>query len=163
MKLTFKKMAAVGLLALGSVSANAGIISGGNHYTDAGTNVNLSGLEWLTWDETFNVSRTAIETGHGNFINNGWRYATGIEFGALLSSISPQHGYGTLNHDATRWLWENFDAPNYATINGGFTPSRLGNLFFGADDECNVNVDLSCVGFMRLYGDKGSFDGVYFI
>ena len=59
----------------------------GTHVTDDGKLVNLSGLEWLSWDETEGFSRDAIESGAGNtFIADGWRYATRSEFEALLAA-----------------------------------------------------------------------------
>ncbi|MBU3001875.1 PEP-CTERM sorting domain-containing protein [Paraglaciecola arctica] len=147
-----KFLKAVLIWAVLSISsfANASIISG-NHHTDAGINVDLQGLEWLSWDETFNISRASIELGYGGYLDNGWRYATGAEFGILLSSISPQDGYGAFNNDATQWLWKTFDAPNFATLNGGKNTSRLGELFVGEDGECTSDLSMSCRGHVRAY------------
>jgi hypothetical protein len=80
-----KGFVAAAMLAL-STHAGATVISGA-HTTAGGKVVDLSGLEWLSWNETFGVSRDAIEAGHGGLLADGWRYATGSEFTALISSL----------------------------------------------------------------------------
>lgn len=71
-------------------SAQATIISG-NLTTDQGKAVNLSGVEWLSFNDpelgTFNVSRAEIEAEGSKWMQAGWRYANEEEVGALFRSL----------------------------------------------------------------------------
>jgi hypothetical protein len=119
--------------------ASAGIISG-SHMTDGGKIVNLQNLEWLTWDLTYGVSRNQVESGYGNYLNDGWRYASLEEYAALLISLSPVNRveYNHIsNRDGTQWLWENFDYVDFST---GGSHSRTGDLMVGATERCGTTV-----------------------
>ena len=130
--------------------AHATIISG-NHVTAGGKTVNLQGLEWLSLDETANVSRTNIEAGYGNFLNNGWTYASRAQTETLLGSLwgGTYDGYSADNADGASWFISNFGALreggdfNSQNITGW----NIANFFFGLDGECKTDVTLTCVGY----------------
>jgi len=91
MKFNSLKTLLIGSSLVLSSFANAAIISG-NHQTDDGKNVELSGLDWLTWDQTNNLSVNDIINGVGNsFIADGWRYASRGEFEDLFDSLSGRY------------------------------------------------------------------------
>lgn len=46
-----------------------------------------SGLDWLRLHETAGVNMTAILSGHGGWIGEGWRYATHAEVCQMLSHV----------------------------------------------------------------------------
>lgn len=141
----------IGLLA---GSANAAIISG-THYTNEGKLVNLSGLEWLSWDVAIGKSRASIEAGEMGLLDAGWRYATRKELSDLFQSVAPQAGQSPLNSDGTKWLWEVFDNPSFAApayaSPGGAAMSRIKHLFVGDDGECSAHLTESCVAHWRAY------------
>jgi len=84
MKLTFKKMASVGILALGSVTANAGLIDNNTYTTD-----DVSGLDWRDITGTVGQSYNVVSSEFGlNGAYEGWRYATGAEFNGLVNGVS---------------------------------------------------------------------------
>jgi hypothetical protein len=129
MNIKMLKAAFAGLVLSVSGFANAGIISG-TEYTDDGKVVDLQNLEWLTWDETYGVSRNSIEAGYNGLLSKGWRYATTTELGNLFTSIwGGQDGWNTANHDGSQWLWENFDNADFLL---GSSYSRSGDLQVGA-------------------------------
>lgn len=140
--------------ALSNIS-HAGIISG-THYTSDNHQVNLQALEWLTWDETMGISRQSIESGYGDYFDNGWRYATKLEFARLLQSIAPVNTLHADNDAGLNWLWENFDNPHFERNFGpqGEFYSRLGDLFIGADGECLPSTNYSCIGHIRAYDSQ---------
>lgn len=132
------KIAAIGIaLCLPLTAAHAATVSG-IHTTNGGKSVNLSGLEWLTLDETENLSRTDIENGTGNtFLADGWRYATRGEFEALFDSLwgGVAEGWQASNYDGADWFNATFDP-------GGVYTWK--NIHFGSSGECGVGV--SCYG-----------------
>lgn len=82
MNFIFKKIAVVGLLALGSMSANALLIDNDTYTTDS-----VSGLDWLDVTATVNQSYDTVTSQFGVGGNyEGWRYATATEFNALVSN-----------------------------------------------------------------------------
>lgn len=152
------------LMMVSTHSARAGIISG-THYTDGGKLVNLSNLEWLSWDVTIGISRNDIETGALGLLDDGWRYATRLELSDLFRSIINSPGQSALNSDGTKWLWEIFDNPSFNapayTPGGSVGLSRAKNLFVGADGECRVDPTQSCRALWTAYtrDDLGYVDG----
>jgi hypothetical protein len=84
MEINFKKIAAVGLFTLGSMSANALLIDNNTYTTDT-----VSGLDWL--DVTTSVNQTfdyvGSQFGVGE-VYEGWRFATGNEFNALVNGAA---------------------------------------------------------------------------
>lgn len=122
-----------------SFDANAMSISG-VHTTAGGKNVELSNLEWLTWDQTVGISRNDIEAGNGNtFIADGWRYASRSEFEDLFDSLwgGVTDGADALNYDGTQWLYDNLDR----------TSGVEQNAYFGADGECEPSPQRTCGGY----------------
>lgn len=121
-----KKIFVIALLAL-SFGAQSAIIKG-HHVTDDGKQVDLIGLEWLSWDVTYGFSGDQIKNGFVNsFLADGWRYATVSEFGQMISSIAGSTvGWAGDNADGAKWLWENFDAPDYNALRNN---SRTGDLY----------------------------------
>ena len=138
-------------VALTTAAASAGTIYGYQE-TDGGKVVNLSGLEWITWDETNDFSRSNIEAGFENsFLADGWRYATRTEFEALFDSLwgGVIEGWDTSNHDGAAWL--------YTTMALQPSPDRDGlNIHFG---DCGV--ELSCYGHVNADSTEGWFDDDY--
>ncbi|GGO68344.1 PEP-CTERM sorting domain-containing protein [Bowmanella pacifica] len=161
--LTLFKAAMVVCLGLLINPANASIISG-THYTNDGKLVNLSGLEWLSWDVTVGLSRASIEAGEMGLLDAGWRYATRKELSDLFQSVTPVPGQSPLNSDGTKWLWEYFDNPSFAqpayASPGGPGMSRIANLFVGNDGDCSAHITESCVAKWRAYtrADLGYVD-----
>ena len=135
-----------------ALPASAAIVSG-SHTTAGGKSVNLSGLEWLTWDQTNNFSRTQIENGTGNaFIADGWRYANRGEFESLFDSLwgGTVEGYDGSNYDGADWLHSTMD----------LTSGSNQGVFFGSSLELNSGTS--------FYGDYtrtslgwGSFTNAY--
>jgi hypothetical protein len=135
-------------LLLAGFQANAAIISG-THSTTDGKSVALQGLEWLSWDETYNLTRTAVEA--GGYFNDGWRYAIGAEFGGLISSIwGGASGENTGNYDGSQWLWENFD--NYDFI-AAPDDNRIKVMFIGDTSACSPD-QRSCAGIYEAFNDQ---------
>ena len=133
---------------LGTSSVNAGLISG-THFTDKGRQVNLSGLEWLTWDLT-DISRTTMEVNLQTGVNyKGFRYATRSELEALLDSLwgGTDEGWHRSNFDGANWLANTFH-PN---------ADEYRYLYFGADGECSTDVNISCYGHYNHNADKGGW------
>lgn len=150
-----KQLVGLGIAALmfvGVGSAGATVISG-SHTTDGGKVVDLQNLEWLSWDETFNVTRTAIENGTGGWLADGWRYATGDEFGNLITSLwGGVEGWAEANTDGAMWLWETFDHESFLNPLSGVT-SRTGDLFVGAEGENGLASNRSLYGHWRAYSN----------
>lgn len=161
----FDKLAINCLLFLGLLAgtASASIISG-THFTNEGKLVNLSGLEWLSWDVTIGLSRASIEAGDMGLLGSGWRYATRKELSDLFQSVAPQAGQSPLNSDGTKWLWETFDNPSFlasaSPVSGGVAMSRIKYLFTGSDGECSAHASESCIAKWRAYSrdDLGWID-----
>ena len=112
-----------------SLTANTAIISG-NQFTDAGKAVDLQGLAWLSFDETFNMSRDAITLEIASGSMQGWRYATRHETAQLLLSVAgSDSGWAFDNFDGANWMADNFGA-----YEGTF--ERLGQFIYGDIGEC---------------------------
>lgn len=130
-------------LMLGTVPAQAAIVTG-PHTTNAGKQVNLQGLEWLSLDMTRGISRDAVESGYGGLTSDGWRYATRNETANLLRSLwgGTYSGGSSDNGDGAVWF--------FTYLGQGpleFQQSVIGNFFYGASGECNPDPSLSCFGF----------------
>jgi hypothetical protein len=154
----FKKLLPL-LFFFAGFQANAAIISG-THSTADGKSVALQGLEWLSWDETYNSTRTAVEA--GGYFDDGWRYATGAEFGGLISSIwGGASGENTGNYDGSQWLWENFDNSDFVAAPDD---NRIKVMYVGDTSACNLNdtsgLNRSCAGIYEAFNDQpdGMFD-----
>ena len=133
---------------IGTGSVNAGLISG-THFTDMGKQVNLSGLEWLTWDLT-EQSRYDVELSlqrGGSY--NGFRYATRGELESLLDSLwgGTDEGWHRSNFDGANWLANTFH-PN---------SDEYRYLYFGADGECSTDLNISCYGHYNQNADNGGW------
>ena len=153
--LNFFKPLALAITLLSPFSANAAIIDGTTvHTTSDGSIVNLSGLDWLTWDVTDGISRQAIENGYGGLFADGWRYASIGEYSAMMSTVFDYHaGWHPSNKHGSEWLYNNLygansDAANVNNYDRQFT-------FYGADSECGPSF-VSCRGNYRLR----DFDGL---
>jgi hypothetical protein len=131
--------------------ANAAIISG-THQTNDGKNVNLSNLEWLSFDLTSNVSRTDIENGNGGWLADEWRYATRTEAEGLLDSLwgGTVEGWHSSNNDGATWLMDNI----------GQGLDNIG-LVFGSDGECTSDTSQTCVGHFDWSNTSGWFENFY--
>ncbi len=134
-----------------SIQVNATVISG-NHTTVGNKTVNLGGLEWLDFNSTSGMSRISVETEllSGGSLD-GWRYASLLEFDALIDSISGGvNGWSWLNADGGNWMSSNFGTLWNHTSGGG-------DLFYGNDGDCNVSTIISCLGHWR--DDNSAGDG----
>lgn len=153
------KAAFAGLVLSVSVFANAGIISG-TEYTDDGKLVDLQDLEWLTWDETYGISRTSIEAGYNGLLAQGWRYATTDELGTLFASLwGGVNGWNSANYDGSQWLWENFDNPDFLS---GNVLSRFGDLHVGATTNYNAHWRAASTDYINESGWFSSNYGASF-
>lgn len=102
-------------------SAQAAIIAG-NLTTDQGKSVNLSGVEWLSFDDvelgTFNVSRAEIEAEGSKWMQAGWRYAKEEEVQALFRSL-PTWISGDWNYnDGVKFLLDNWGSSDWVERGG---------------------------------------------
>lgn len=85
-------MAAVGVLTLGSMTANSAVISYGDYNRDDSSNVVTNantGIEWLGWAETIGLSVAEALSA-----NEGYRMATNIEMSNLFSDFFPEDSWG---------------------------------------------------------------------
>lgn len=146
MKNKYLQQLFLSLSLLVGANASASVISSmDTHTTSDGSIVNLSGLDWLSWDITAQQSRNAIENGFGGLIADGWRYATIAEYSDLLTSIyKTQDGWDIDNAPGGQWLYDNL----YGTVE---SPGNMYNTFtdynyYGQDGECDNNHIYSCIG-----------------
>lgn len=134
-----------------SVTASASIIGPSN--TDLGSAVDLGGLEWLELTETQGVSRTQIESGYGNWMSDGWRYATRSETEVLLDSLfgGVREGWHATNYDGARWFFDNFGI-NSSYANNGYSSGGYSywSFAFGDDGECSGSSVYSCYGHVAI-------------
>lgn len=117
--------AIAGLVAMTAFAAAQSAIISGSQLTGAGKAVNLSGLEWLSFDDaelgTFGVARTTIEAADSAWTLAGWRYATAYEHSALVQSLllnpgGDTNGYYDSNNDGVDFLlsrWGRFTVPAF--------------------------------------------------
>ncbi|MEM9633302.1 MAG: hypothetical protein AAGA50_18370 [Pseudomonadota bacterium] len=147
----FRKFALAAFLTFPLCATAAAATVSGFHQTAAGKVVNLSGLEWLTWDQTTSLSRTQIENGTGNtFFAEGWRYATRREFETLFDSLwgGLSEGWHSSNQDGTTWLLNVMDR----------TTLWWQNISFGSTGECG-STNASCLGhYVDGYKIGGEFE-----
>ena len=163
MKFKFLKQLALVLSLVVSANATAGIISStDSHTTSDGSVVNLSGLDWLTWDVTTGQSRTNIEDGFEGLLDDGWRYATVTEYKTMMESVFDTHnGWSDENKDGARWIYNNLsgrtDDTGYGHIEfrnyWGAKSARFSN-YYGADSECHVGLVWSCFGSMYFQAGR---------
>jgi hypothetical protein len=152
--LNFFKPLALAITLLSPFSANAAIIDGTTvHTTSDGSIVNLSGLDWLTWDVTDGISRQAIENGYGGLFADGWRYASIGEYSAMMSTVFDYHaGWHPDNRDGSEWLYNNLYGAN-SDASSIHNYDRY-NTLYGADSECG-HSNVSCSGHYRFYDPDG--------
>jgi hypothetical protein len=149
MKFNFLKQLVLGCALIVSANASASIISSTDtHTTSDGSVVNLSGLDWLSWDSTTGQSRNAIESGYGGYFTDGWRYATVAEYANLMTSVfDTYNGYSTDNADGAQWLYDNL----YGHIESSSTNNtQYFNYYGDADNECGTTAE-GCYGHFRMY------------
>ena len=118
--------------------------------------MNLSGLEWLTWDQTTNLSRTAVENGTGNtFLADGWRYASRTEFEALFDSL-----WGGTNEE---WHTSNFDGAEWLSHTLDLRVVDIPEITFGNDGDCVPQSSSTCRGrYNHNHDDStGFFTNIY--
>jgi hypothetical protein len=151
MKFKLLKQLALGFALVLSANAAAGIISSTNsHTTSDGSVVNLSGLDWLSWDVTTGQSRTDIENGFMGLLDDGWRYATVMEYKTMMESVFDTHyGWSVDNSDGALWLYSNLY---------GHSEDRSKNYiqmytWYGDDAECGITR--SCMGHFRFQSTSG--------
>jgi hypothetical protein len=150
----FFKPLALAITLLSPFSANAAIIDGTTvHTTSDGSIVNLSGLDWLTWDVTDGISRQAIENGYGGLFADGWRYASIGEYSAMMSTVFDYHaGWSSNNSDGSEWLYNHLYGANSDAAES-YNYNRYNN-FYGADIECG-STSVSCDGHYRMSDSDG--------
>ena len=115
----------------------AAIISGAVT-TDSGAVVNLSGLEWMSFDHqdstgdytSLNVLWDTYDDAGTIWDLNGWRLATQTEVTSLYNSLSLTSGEAAGNADGVAFLHDNF----------GFDPVAA-TSFYGPDYGINYSID----------------------
>jgi hypothetical protein len=153
MKFKLLKQLALGFALVLSANATAGIISSTNsHTTSDGSVVNLSGLDWLSWDVTTGQSRTDIENGYMGLLDDGWRYATVMEYKTMMESVFDTHtGWSVDNSDGALWL--------YSNLYGHSEDNTLSYIqmynWYGDDAECSADIAYSCYGYFRIESTSG--------
>lgn len=139
-------------LFLVSTQTSAAIISG-THYTADGSLVNLSGLEWLSWDVTDGLTRAQVESGYGGFLAEGWRYASFQETRDMFYSVfDNDQGWTNENIDGSQWLYDTLygvNAEAAATIN-----NERYFVLFGLESECG-SASQSCRALYRFTDGDG--------
>jgi len=137
-------------LVMASSLANATIISGTDtHTTSDGSVVNLSGLDWLSWDETLGQTRTSIENGWGGLLSDGWRYASVSEYSLFMNSVFDYHGdWSTDNQDGAQWIYDNIYGSTETGPSGGNSVQYYN--IYGLDNEC-ADAQTTCYGYFRIH------------
>ena len=154
MRFKFLKPTILGFLLIIGLNANAAIISGlETHTTSDGSVVDLSGLDWLSWDETRGEKPNDVE--NSVLFANGWRYASVLEFGTLMTSLYDVIGStSTDNSDGGQWIFDNF----FGSARG---PAHYNLLFVGvfngSMDECGA-VNRICRSRQSLYSKNNDWD-----
>lgn len=138
----------------------AAIISLTNTNTEysAGLFADLQGLEWLTLDETLGVSRSSIEDGSsGNWLNEGWRYASRNETETIVNSIwgGTTDGWSSDNSAGAKWFVDVFGA-TYQQNDSEFTNLVFSRFWFGDNLECDSSIGTTCEGGVG-YADNIGF------
>lgn len=152
--------------------ANAGIISGTHSFqatTDFGPQeqtVNLQGLDWLSLDRTFGLSRIDIDgnTWEDNsgttWQANEWRFATREETNALVNSLwgGSLNGWGHNNYQGVSWFEENFGLLAGTHRNSNFVDFQRAWFNYGSSNECSTDNQRTCRGYIALAKDyTGNF------
>jgi hypothetical protein len=140
----------MGIALLVSTNSYAGIISSlDTHTTSDGSVVDLSGLDWLTWDVTLGQNRASVESGFSGLVNSGWRYATIAEYSTLMASVFDTHsGWSADNQDGAQWIYDTIYGLNEAPHTSVYNYQSYYNLY-GSDTECGSSA-YSCRGHYRL-------------
>ncbi len=122
--------------------SHAAIINGStNTEYQSGKFANLQGLEWLSLDMTKGQSRNSIESGYGNYLSKGWRYADRTETETLLGSLwGGTNGFSRNNFSGASWFLDNFST----TFQIGRV--RASSFFYGNDGECSRSLSSTCLG-----------------
>jgi hypothetical protein len=129
----------------------------GQHTTDEGKKVSLSGMEWRTLNTTAGLTRKYIES-H----SDGWRYATKTEAAILLDSLwgHAVADWDSSNYDGAKWFFKNL-------VNGALddideSPKDLDETYrlilfiYGKNGDCTKDPTLTCYGRIAIY-DKAAF------
>lgn len=156
-------------------NANAGVISGDITKTYNGYSVtgDLQGLEWLSWDQTYGQSIQDIYSGYGDFIDDGWRYASQLEVTNLFTSVGLEKGWITSGKSpaASKWLWELFDYDDYVAQPN---KDRINKIILDATEQSGVSTAFTSykdyfswthIDYFGTYayiaGDEKNFDSVH--
>jgi len=150
MNISMLKFFTLILTIFGCISyANATVISG-NQTTADGKIVNLSGLEWLSFDHegysTLGVSRSAISASDSKWSVNGWRYASYGEVMALNDSLNLIRANNINNEDGIAFilnLWDSYTQPENTGIQSEF--DRL----YGAIGAYDANGTRTGFGWLQ--------------
>lgn len=156
-------------LAFSHINANAGIISGVHQYQDVNgqtREVNLQGLEWLSFDHSFNISRNSIDgkgwtDNQGNQWNaNEWRYATFDETSNLLASLWGGNFTDTAfnNYQGASWFDQNFGLNSLSS--SFYEGLQVAWFNYGQADECG-DANTSCSHRIFLADDLQDLDIVW--
>lgn len=137
------------LVALGFISTSNATIISGDLTTAGGKAVDLSGLEWLSFDHaglsTLGVSRQDISDSGSIWSQGGWRYASYDEMTALNSSLGLITANDINNEDGISFildLWDSYTQPENTAYITWTDPS----------------YSLHKTAFDRLYGAIGYYD-----
>ncbi len=138
----------------------AAIISG-NLTTTGGKSVELSGLEWLSFDHTgfstLGVSTATISDSNSKWSIDGWRYASFEELTALNSSLGLIRANSIDNEDGVSFIldrWDSYTQPELARDISWVDPSyhQVQTSFdrlYGATGDYDSNGDLIGTGWLQ--------------
>lgn len=160
------------LFALAAGQLQAEFISG-TQTTSDGRTVNLSGLEWLKWNDSRIVGQTAVQVeasmSSGGALE-GWRYASRSEFESLFDSLwgGVEEGHSESNYDGSRWLYETM----YPSFSPFFTSSSSNSYYtlvnFGDPDIDGLSGNkYLAFAQLQIYNDldsplnRGFFRDIY--
>lgn len=123
-----KKLLGVVLGCLAIVGSSQATIISGAMTTDLGKVINLSGVEWLSFDDselgTFNVSRAEIEAEGSKWMQAGWRYANEDEIAALFRSLWVYSGADSNYNDGVKFLLDNWGSSDWVERGGSLVVDR---------------------------------------
>jgi len=154
MKFTFKKMVAVGVLAIGSMPANAAVISYGDYSWDDTnnyvTNTN-SDLQWLRWTETDGQSINDALLSHQT---DGYRLASNTEMAELFSGFfTSRTWHSGETFQGAVGNYDGFDATHTAFLNMFGKTAEDNSCYYCSGDSTNRTS--------ALYGSDANGDGIY--
>jgi len=120
--------------------------------TDGGKSVDLSGLEWLSFDDvslsTFDKTYAEISNSSSIWSTAGWRYATNIEVDSLWNSLGLSEAQSTSNSDGVDFILDNWG--------GVYVPTNDFISGYGANSLTTTTLEHTLVEAMYGYPCSGN-------